>query len=66
MSQRISQDHQLQQFEDDEWTGSEHAAQSLPRVDGGKQAYLFLAACFMLEGLVWGIPPYARNSRPCG
>lgn len=27
---------------------------SLPAVDGGKDAYLFLAACFMIEALVWG------------
>ncbi|KAF9877299.1 major facilitator superfamily transporter [Colletotrichum karsti] len=29
---------------------------SLPPVDGGKQAWLFLAACFALEVLVWGFP----------
>ncbi|KAH8879903.1 MFS general substrate transporter [Thozetella sp. PMI_491] len=29
---------------------------SLPPVDGGKDAWLFLAACFMIEGLVWGFP----------
>ncbi|KAL2016742.1 hypothetical protein VTK56DRAFT_3131 [Thermocarpiscus australiensis] len=28
--------------------------QSLPPVDGGKDAWLFLAACFMIEALVWG------------
>jgi hypothetical protein len=27
---------------------------SLPPVDGGKDAWFFLTACFMLEGLVWG------------
>lgn len=27
---------------------------SLPPVDGGKDALLFLAAAFMLEALVWG------------
>ena len=30
----------------------EHA--SLPRVDGGKAAWLFLAGCFSIEALVWG------------
>ena len=30
--------------------------QSLPPADRGKAAYLFLAACFMLEALVWGFP----------
>ncbi|OIW33210.1 MFS general substrate transporter [Coniochaeta ligniaria NRRL 30616] len=29
---------------------------SLPPVDGGKDAWFFLAACFMLEGLVWDFP----------
>lgn len=27
----------------------------LPRVDGGKDAWLFLAASFMIEALVWGM-----------
>lgn len=27
----------------------------LPPVDVGKDAYLFLAACFVLEGVVWGM-----------
>ncbi|KAF2243049.1 MFS general substrate transporter [Trematosphaeria pertusa] len=27
---------------------------SLPPTDGGKDAWLFLLACFMLEGLIWG------------
>lgn len=26
----------------------------LPRADGGKDAWLFLAAAFMVETLVWG------------
>ena len=30
---------------------------ALPRVDGGKSAWLFLAACFVLEALVWGLSP---------
>ncbi|KAI0108437.1 MFS general substrate transporter [Daldinia grandis] len=29
---------------------------SLPPVDGGKDAWLFLAACFAIEALVWGFP----------
>lgn len=35
---------------------------SLPPVDGGKDAWFFLAACFMLEGLVWGEIPCVRSS----
>ena len=27
---------------------------SLPPADGGKEAWLFLAACFIVEALVWG------------
>lgn len=34
--------------------GMEHEMPSLPPVDGGKDAWLFLAACFMIEALVWG------------
>lgn len=29
-------------------------AQTLPRADGGKDAWTVLAACFVLEALVWG------------
>lgn len=29
-------------------------AQSLPRADGGKDAWLFLMGGFMIESLVWG------------
>lgn len=29
---------------------------SLPRADGGMQAWLFLAGCFATEALVWGFP----------
>lgn len=37
---------------------NDHATQQqrqLPRADGGKDAWLFLAACFMIEGLIWGM-----------
>ena len=54
MSRSHSQDQELVQLEHGEWDETEHAAQSLPQVDGGKQAWLFLSACFMLEALVWG------------
>ncbi|KAI0842552.1 MFS general substrate transporter [Hypoxylon sp. FL0890] len=39
-------------------TESEEGRQefSLPPVDGGKDAWLFLAACFAIEALVWGFP----------
>jgi hypothetical protein len=34
-------------------SGSEEGF-SLPPTDGGKDAWLFLLACFMLEALIWG------------
>ncbi|KAK4549278.1 hypothetical protein LTR36_007737 [Oleoguttula mirabilis] len=34
----------------------ERDIRTLPRADGGKAAWLFLTACFMLEALVWGFP----------
>ncbi len=37
-------------------TESERQEFSLPPVDHGKDAYLFLGACFTVEGLVWGFP----------
>jgi hypothetical protein len=38
------------------WSANGSVAVSLPRADGGKDAWLFLASCFMLEALVWGFP----------
>lgn len=35
-----------------------HHNQELPPVDGGKDAWLFLAACFLIEALIWGISPF--------
>ena len=55
MDHSHSQDNEeLVEFRQAEWAEPDHRTQSLPRVDGGKQAWLFLAACFMLEALVWG------------
>jgi hypothetical protein len=31
-----------------------HNGKSLPPMDGGMNAWLFLAACFVMEALVWG------------
>lgn len=44
----------LDNFERGEWTADSHAVQALPRADGGKDAWLFLTACFMLEAVTWG------------
>jgi hypothetical protein len=35
--------------------------QQLPPMDGGKDAWLFLAACFMIEALIWGKPLHLHN-----
>ncbi|KAM0310806.1 hypothetical protein ACHAPQ_012456, partial [Fusarium lateritium] len=44
-------------FEDIETLSPEvHTQFSLPPVDGGKDAWLFLFASFLLEALVWGFP----------
>jgi hypothetical protein len=33
----------------------------LPKADGGKNAWLFLLGCFVIEALVWGQHPYANQ-----
>lgn len=43
-----------QHTQNDPESGVEYA--TLPRADGGKDAWLALAGCFMLEALVWGFP----------
>ncbi|KAG7006620.1 hypothetical protein G7Y79_00013g033920 [Physcia stellaris] len=32
------------------------SAHSLPPADHGRAAWLFLAGCFLIEGLIWGLP----------
>lgn len=49
-----SHSQELAEFENGSWTEVGHELQSLPRVDGGKDAWLFLTGCFLLEALVWG------------
>ncbi|RMY69438.1 hypothetical protein D0863_06460 [Hortaea werneckii] len=39
-----------------QWSEQNHEVQSLPRADGGKDAWSLLGACFLLEALVWGFP----------
>ncbi|EXK76056.1 hypothetical protein FOQG_19184 [Fusarium oxysporum f. sp. raphani 54005] len=41
-----------------------HTQFSLPPVDGGKDAWLFLFAAFLLEALVWGKSPHRFNHEP--
>ena len=40
-----------------------HREFSLPQADRGKDAWLFLAGCFMVEALIWGeYPPTINNN----
>ena len=39
----------------------DHSPQQLPPVDGGKDAWLFLAASFVVEALVWGKLPVTSS-----
>jgi len=46
----VEQDIGKDQFElDDTTTGDQDRGQSLPPVDGGKAAWLFLGSCYLLE-----------------
>jgi hypothetical protein len=38
---------------------------SLPQADGGRKAWLFLAACFVVEALVWGkaLAPFCSSDK---
>ncbi|KAF7950245.1 hypothetical protein EAE96_007536 [Botrytis aclada] len=36
--------------------GPDNTDGHLPRANGGKDAWLFLAACFLFEALIWGFP----------
>lgn len=47
-------DIELENFYQNHEGGGENEF-SLPPVDGGKDAWLFLAAAFMIELLVWGM-----------
>ena len=50
----------LENFEppnSDTYNFSQRQQFSLPPVDGGRDAWLFLAAAFMVETLVWGANP---------
>ena len=62
MSRPASSNHELAHLESEVWREVGHELQTLPRVDGGKQAWLFLSACFMLEALVWGETPALKRN----
>lgn len=34
---------------------ADHHEMNLPPVDRGRRAWLFLAACFVIEALIWGM-----------
>lgn len=48
--------------------GTDNTDGNVPRADGGRDAWLFLAACFLFEALIWGkrSSPYkTTSSRQC-
>ncbi|KAI1826236.1 MFS general substrate transporter [Xylaria intraflava] len=44
----------LKDAQDQDRNSSQNPEFSLPQADGGKDAWLFLAACFVVDALVWG------------
>jgi hypothetical protein len=57
MSQAPSELHELVDNETDPWALSGESSQvqrSLPQPDRGREAWLFLGSCFILEALIWG------------
>ena len=48
---RVEEDNDTDRRGSDRTTRQEF---SLPPVDGGKDAWLFLAGCFVTEALIWG------------
>lgn len=46
----------------DTYNFSQRQQFSLPPVDGGRDAWLFLAAAFMVETLVWGANPSLQSN----
>lgn len=59
--QRSSEVHELRDAGDTQVDGPQREF-SLPRADGGKDAWLFLAGCFFVEALVWGVFAYSLFS----
>jgi len=57
--------HELANFESGQWDEAGHDLQSLPRADGGKDAWLMLGACFIMEALIWGMRTRARSCERC-
>ena len=47
---------EMQTLDRNDTTSRDHVQDTTkyPRVDGGKDAWLFLAGCFVFEALVWG------------
>ncbi|KAJ4298865.1 hypothetical protein N0V90_004108 [Kalmusia sp. IMI 367209] len=57
----IAEAHELSPIANEPWDESHdfdsHGQDfSLPPADGGRQAWIFLAVCFLLEATVWGFP----------
>ncbi|WPG99138.1 Hypothetical protein R9X50_00194900 [Acrodontium crateriforme] len=48
--------HELHNYQEEELKYDEGDFQSLPPTDRGRAAWSFLAACFVVEAMVWGFP----------
>jgi hypothetical protein len=44
---------------------SEEKGGTIPRADGGRDAWLFLAGCFVFEALIWGETLLSSPQKPC-
>jgi len=58
------QEIEARSWEDTGQSGEAEAV-ALPRADGGKDAWMFLAACFTIEALVWGTSSVAEFLALC-
>jgi hypothetical protein len=43
----------------------EEKGNTIPRADGGRDAWLFLAGCFVFEALIWGESVLSSPQKPC-
>lgn len=41
---------------EDHFRPTNESVRPIPPADGGKEAWLFLAACFIMEAVIWGFP----------
>lgn len=54
LEKRIVQQNGDVDLENVQYYASSDGYTNIPRADGGRDAWLFLAACFLFEAFVWG------------